>query len=273
MSNKSVLISVLMSVRNGGEYLSKSVNSVLNQTFSDFEFIICDDGSTDNTYDILLSFAAQDKRIKLLQNETSKGLAYSLNRCIEVAQSEILARQDADDASELNRFEKQYEFVMKHPEYAIVGTCWNNVDSRGCKTPVMVKKEPSARDMVAGGMYMHPSWMMRKSQLAKVGYYTANKYTMRSQDYHLVMKLLGVKFRIYNMQIIAYNYTADDNTTNRYFVKSWQKVKSLMWIRFDAYRRNHLPLHCYAYVFKPLIQFMIPKMILKIYYKHQYGYE
>lgn len=73
----------------------------------------------------------QDKRIVILRNEESKGLAYSLNRCIEIAQSNILARQDADDTSALNRFELQYPFVCEHPEYAIVGTCWSNIFSDG----------------------------------------------------------------------------------------------------------------------------------------------
>lgn len=264
-------ISVIMSVRNGASDLEKSIPSILNQTFSDFEFIICDDGSTDNTLDVLKHYADLDNRIVLIHNESSKGLAYSLNRCIDLAKSEILARQDSDDSSELNRFELQYKYVLQHPEYAIVGTCWNNIDSKGNSRKITVKENPTARDMVQGGLFMHPSWMMRKSLVSRVGYYTVSKYTMRSQDYHLVMKVLGAGMKLHNMQIYTYNYTANSDTTSRYFVKSWKRVKSLMWIRYDSYRRNKLPIFSYVYVIKPLIQYLLPTFILKQYYKKAYG--
>ena len=232
-------ISVLMSVRNGSRDLHISIPSILNQTFQDFEFIICDDGSTDDTLAVLKEYQVKDNRIVIISNEESKGLAFSLNRCIEVAKSNILARQDADDASALNRFELQYPFVCDHSEYAIVGTCWNNILSDGSKVKNPVKEVPTAMDQVKGGLYMHPSWMMRKDQLAKVGYYTANKYTVRSQDYHLVMKILGAGMKLYNMQEYLYDYTMDERMMAR--TRNWKRVKGLMWIRWDAYRRNHLP--------------------------------
>ena len=117
-----------MSVRNGEKDLEKSMNSLFNQTFTDWELIVCDDGSTDNTLEKLNRYAESDSRIKVLHNSESKGLAYSLNLCIENARSNILARQDADDASDIHRFEIQYPFVINHPEYAVVGTCWYSVD-------------------------------------------------------------------------------------------------------------------------------------------------
>ncbi len=256
-------ISVLMSVRNGSRDLHISIPSILNQTFQDFEFIICDDGSTDDTLAVLKEYQVKDNRIVIISNEESKGLAFSLNRCIEVAKSNILARQDADDASALNRFELQYPFVCDHSEYAIVGTCWNNILSDGSKVKNPVKEVPTAMDQVKGGLYMHPSWMMRKDQLAKVGYYTANKYTVRSQDYHLVMKILGAGMKLYNMQEYLYDYTMDERMMAR--TRNWKRVKGLMWIRWDAYRRNHLPLWCYIYILKPLITNLTPKSIM---FKH-----
>ena len=124
-------ISVIMSVYNGANYMKTGIESILNQSFSDWEFIICDDGSTDNTFQIMEEYAKKDKRIVLLKNENNMGLSYSLNKCIEISKSNILARQDADDESMSDRFEKQLKFVLDHPEYAIVGTAWyskNNGD-------------------------------------------------------------------------------------------------------------------------------------------------
>lgn len=260
-----VKISVLMSVKNGADDLHKSIPSILNQTFRDFEFIICDDGSTDDTLVVLQSYQAQDDRIVIIRNERSMGLAYSLNRCIEISKSNILARQDADDISELNRFEQQYPFVCEHPEYAIVGTCWYNVFFGGRRVRNSIKELPSALDQVKGGLYLHPSWMMRKDQLSKVGYYTVNEHTMRSQDYHLIMKVLGAGMKLYNMQEYLYNYTMDERMMNR--TRNWKQVMNLIWIRWDAYRRNKLPLWCYIYILKPVIVQLIPKKIMFRYYQ------
>lgn len=262
-------ISVIMSVKNGADKLDKSITSILNQTFSDIEFVICDDGSTDNTLEILKKYSEKDGRIIVLHNDESQGLAYSLNKCIEASHSNILARQDADDWSDEKRFEIQYPFVINHPEYAIVGSQWYNVSGDGNLKLSDVKACPTAKDQIKGGLYMHPSWMMRKDMLAKVGYYTANKYTKRSQDYHLVMKVLAEGMPIYNLPEPLYYYTADDSTIARSI--DWKKVKGLMWIRYDSYKRNKLPLWAYFYVLKPLISNLIPKSIMVRHYKSVYG--
>lgn len=263
----SPAISVIMSVKNGMNDLHKSIESILNQTFSNFEFIICDDGSTDDTMKILESYKQKDNRIILIHNNVSKGLAYSLNKCIEVSRSNILVRQDADDTSELNRFEVQYEFVQSHPQYAIVGTSWNNVNEDGEILKVRYPlAEPTAMDQVRGGSYMHPSWMMRKNMLQEVGFYTVNEYTIRNQDYHLVMKILGAGMKLYNIKDVLYNYKVDNNMIAR--THNWKRVKGLIWILYDSYRRNHMPLWCYIYTIKPLIIHIIPMFILNKYYKH-----
>lgn len=258
-----------MSVKNGADTLEKSISSIKNQTFEDWEFIICDDGSTDNTLELLKEYAQRDERIRVIHNDESCGLAYSLNACISVARSNILARQDADDASALNRFEVQYPFVLEHPEYAVVGTCWYNVTSNGEINECSVKSEPDARDMIKGGLYLHPSWMMRKDMIEKVGFYTVNKYTMRSQDYHFIMKLLAEGMKLYNMPQFLYYYTADENTMSR--SRNWARVKGLMWIRWDSYRRNKLPVWAYFYVLKPLLVNLIPAGIMNRHYKKVYG--
>lgn len=257
-------ISVIMSVKNGASFLERSITSILNQTFKDFEFIICNDGSTDQTQEVLEQFQARDERIILLKNDISKGLAFSLNKCIEKAQSNILARQDADDRSALDRFEKQYPFVIAHPEYAIVGTCWYNERADGIISQYIVPECPTARSQIFRGQYMHPTWMMRKDLIGQVNYYTANQYTMRDQDYHLVMKVLSKGLKIYNMQEPLYYYFVDESQRSRQL--QWNKVKGLMWIRWDSYKRNKMPLWAYLLVLKPLITHIAPKRIMMKYY-------
>ena len=257
-------ISVIMSVLNGETYMRKGIESIINQTFTDWEFIICDDGSTDNTWEILENYASKDSRIKIIKNESNLGLAHSLNKCIKIAKSEILARQDADDESYLNRFEKQYPYIITHPEYAIVGTAWDNTDEENKSWTIIPKEKPMIKDLLWDGGFMLPSWMMRKSMLERVGYYSVNKNTKRDQDYHLVLKLYGAGMKIYNMSDVLYNYTNDKKTFAR--TKDWKKVKGLMWIRYDGYSRNHLPFWCYIYVLKPLLKNILPVFITRKYY-------
>ncbi len=264
MKKDNPKISVIMSVLNGELYLKKGIESIINQTFNDWEFIICDDGSTDNTWRLLQEYAAKDSRIILIKNKINMGLAYSLNKCIKIARSDILARQDADDESHLNRFEKQYSYMIKHSEYAIVGTAWNNIDEHNKSWVTIPKKNPLIRDLLWDGGFMHPSWMMRKSMLERVGYYSVNENTKRDQDYHLVLKLYGAGMRICNIADILYDYTNDNKTFSR--TRNWKRVKGLMWIRYDGYSRNRLPFWCYIYVLKPLVKNILPEFITKRYY-------
>lgn len=262
-------ISVIMSVKNGEKTLKKSVESIISQTFTDWEFIICDDGSTDNTLNILKEYQSKDKRIIVLHNETSKGSACGRNACINIARASILALQDADDESLPNRFEVQYEYITQHPEYAIVGTNWFNVDSAGNSTECKVKELPTALDQVNRGLFMHPTFMMRKNDVERVGFYTENKYTIRSQDYHMVMKVLSEGMHLYNLQIPLYKYTVDDGTMNRSL--NWNRVKGLMWVKFDSLKRNKLPLWTYIYVLKPVLVNILPRNLMKKHYKKVYG--
>lgn len=258
------LISVVMGVYNGEKYLAMGVESIINQTFTQWEMIICDDGSNDNTWDLLQHYAQQDRRIRVIRNESNCGLAFSLNRGIALAQSNILARQDADDVSVPDRFAVQYPFVLEHPEFAIVGTSWNNVGEDGegwITTPV---EFPEAKDLIWDGGFMHPSWMMRKDQLEKVGFYTVGENTRRDQDYHLVLKLYGAGMKMCNMQQVLYHYTNDTGTFSR--TKNWKRVKGLMWIRWDGYRRNRFPFWVYLVALKPFVKNLLPTWITHKYY-------
>lgn len=264
MSYRQPKISVIMSVFNGKQYMRKGIQSVLNQSFDDFEFIICDDGSTDGTWKELQGIAEEDRRIILIRNENNKGLAYSLNRCIDIAKSEILARQDADDESDLRRFAIQYPYVLSHPEFAIIGTSWWNVDENGNMKQFHPIPDPAAKDMIWDGGFMHPSWMMRKSIILSVGGYTEGELTRRDQDYHLVLKLYGAGYKMHNMEEPLYLYTNDSNTFKR--TKNWKRVRGLMWIRWDGYKRNHFPFWAYIAVLKPLVKNLLPQFITKWYY-------
>lgn len=130
-------ISVIMSVYNGAEYLQEAIGSIINQTYSNFEFIIIDDCSTDNSLEIIQHNAAQDERIVLVQNPENLGLIKSLNKAIKLANGELIARQDADDISSLERFEKEVAVLQQQPDCALV-SCNLQIIQKNDKTAASI---------------------------------------------------------------------------------------------------------------------------------------
>ena len=118
-------ISVLMPVYNGEKYLREAIDSILGQTFTDFEFIIVDDGSTDATPRILEEYAQKDSRVRVLTNEVNSKIAASLNRGLAAARAPLIARMDADDISLPQRLEKQYQFMQENKHIAVCGTAFS----------------------------------------------------------------------------------------------------------------------------------------------------
>ncbi len=134
-SEKVPRVSVLMSVYNGERFLRDSVESILGQTFTDFEFLILDDGSTDSTCEILEEYANKDARIVLVRNDRNLGLTRSLNKGLRLVRGEYLARQDADDISLPKRLEMQVKFLDAHPEVGVVGSALEIIDENGNTIP------------------------------------------------------------------------------------------------------------------------------------------
>jgi glycosyltransferase involved in cell wall biosynthesis len=186
---RSPVISVVMSVYNGQKYLRESIDSILNQTYKNFEFTIINDGSEDNSLDMLLEYQTRDNRV-LIVNQNNIGLTRSLNRGIKVAASEYIARQDADDISLPTRLEKQLNYMENHPEVAVIGCLGDIFNANGIlQTSKALKysREGIKRHLASKNLFMHGSAMMRKSCLAKVGFY--REFFRHSQDYDLWLRL------------------------------------------------------------------------------------
>ncbi|MDD5327110.1 MAG: glycosyltransferase [Phycisphaerae bacterium] len=213
-------VSVVMSVYNGQKYLRESVDSILNQTCKSFEFIIINDGSKDNSLDILLEYQTKDNRL-LIVNQNNIGLTRSLNRGVKLAASEYIARQDADDISLPNRFEKQLGFLKNHPEVAVIG-CLGDVFSvdgilRTTKDP-KYSRDGIKRHLASKNLFMHGSAMMRKSCLAKVDFY--REFFRHSQDYDLWLRLSQYfDIDILPEHLYQYRVTPDAISVSRWSVQ------------------------------------------------------
>ena len=187
-------ISVVMAVYNNERYLQKAVDSILNQTFADFEFIIIDDSSTDSTGALLAEYAARDGRIVLTRNERNLGLTRSLNLGLSRAQSPYVARMDGDDIILPDRFARQSAFLEQQPEIGAVGSWVQLMDEHGqVASPVF--QQPTAPGFVSWCLYFynpiaHPSVMMRREVVLRVGAY--DPALARSQDHDLWCRLQGL---------------------------------------------------------------------------------
>jgi glycosyltransferase involved in cell wall biosynthesis len=181
-------VTVLMSVYNGERYLKESIDSILQQTFTDFEFLIINDGSTDATQDIIVSY--HDPRIRVIVNESNIGLTRSLNKGLSLAQGEYIARQDVDDISFPARLEKQVAFLQQHDEVGMVGTDFLVIDKRG-QTIVTIQPPSDHADIKVRlwdeNVFCHGSVMFKKTCLLQVGRYREPfKY---AQDYDLWLRI------------------------------------------------------------------------------------
>ena len=196
-------ITVLMSVYNGEKYLRESIDSILNQTFIDFEFLIINDGSTDSTRDIILSYV--DPRITLIDNEENIGLSKSLNRVIQQARGEYIARQDGDDVSHPMRLENQYNFICKE-DCDVVFCRYDYLDWNGKQlswiSPFFTNENLFNALIALNDPIAHGSVMMKKDSIIKAGGY--NERFLFSQDYELWLRLLSMGKQISCVDYIGY---------------------------------------------------------------------
>lgn len=200
MTSSTPSTTVLMSVYNCEQYVDEAIESVLAQTYGDFEFIIVDDGSTDGTSDILHGYEIQDSRVHVVRT-TNRGMAAGLATGLGLAQGEIIARQDADDISMPTRFEEQVGFLLANPDYAVVGCAGYRINSDGVicapinppTTDIQVR-----RILFAGGNPMvHPSLVMRRAAVVEVGGYRS--FFREADDYDLLLRLAEKGHRITNL--------------------------------------------------------------------------
>lgn len=229
-------VSILMSVYNGEKYLKQAVDSILGQTFGDFEFIVVDDASTDGTAAVLDSYA--DVRIVRVKNAERTGLANSLNKGLSIAQGEYIARQDADDFSLPNRLEHEVKFLDEHPDIGLVGTaCFQFSDSgmgEGlCKMPT--DDQEIQYELLMRNCFIHGSVMARRSILHQVSGY--NGEFLAAQDYDLWLRLAEVT-RLANLPEPLYRWRRGNGLKTRRF--RWEKY-SLRAVEAALERREVAP--------------------------------
>ena len=258
-------ISVIMGIYNCASTLQEALDSLYEQTFQDFEIILCDDGSEDDT--LLVAKRNQEKHsnIVLLKNDRNEGLNYALNKCLSVAKGKYIARMDGDDISLSTRFEKEYAFLETHPQYAIVSTPMEYFDENGVfKIGKISKPEPSKKDLIKGTPFAHAACMVRREAYHMVGGYVEGKYLRRCQDDHLWVKMYAQGYRGYNLREPLYKMR--DN--RQAFVRRKYRYRvTETYVKLLAIKKCKLPFWYSVYALKPLIVGLLPWRIYNYFHR------
>lgn len=247
-------------------HFKESLMSVLNQSLSDFEFIICDDGSTDNTYEILCRFAALDTRIKLLKNKKNEGLAKSLNQCLAVSSGKYIARHDCDDYSERERFQKQITYLEANPHTDILGTAITLFDERGTHGIITFPARVKNRDFLFSTPYQHGAVIFRRSAILRAGGYRIAKETRRCEDYDLFMRM-QLFCSGENLIDPLYRFCENEDTRKR---RKYRFRIDEARVRARGFCALGLMPWALPFVLKPLLVGMLPKrLLLRLQKKHR----
>ncbi len=183
-------VSVIMGIYNCETTLDESISSVISQTYNDWELIMCDDGSQDNTYQLANQYVEKyPKQVILLKNETNMGLNYTLNRCLKIASGKYIARMDADDRCSPERFAVEVGVLESEPDISIVSTDMDFFDESGVWGRISHSEYPTKKDFVYGSPFCHAPSMVRKSAYDAVNGYTESARLLRVEDYQLWYKM------------------------------------------------------------------------------------
>lgn len=227
-------ISVIMPIYNCDKYLAAAVESILLQTFTDFELILVNDASTDDTLKIAQEYAKRDSRIKIINNKKNLNIAGSLNKGIEAAKAKIIARMDGDDISLPTRFQKQYELLTIREDVAVVGCNMLIMDSEGHEYDKRAYASDSftlKKNIFRYSPFAHPTVMYRKSAVKECGGY--NPQYSPTEDLDLWVRI-GSKYEFANIPEYLFKYRVFKQSSSH---KKLRDVEfKVMKIRWNAYK-------------------------------------
>lgn len=214
-------ISVIMATYNCEKTVEKSIDSILAQTYENWVMIICDDGSTDGTLEILRRYEREyPGKFVIIQNEKNSKLPYSLNHCLQYVQTDLVARMDGDDWSTPDRFEKQVAFLKAHPEYDLVGTGVTVFDGEKKIASIVKCPEPDRETILKQNAFSHATIMTYKRVYDELKGYSLDPTVERVEDVDLWYRFLFAGFKGYNLPDELYVILEDVNAAKRRTIRA-----------------------------------------------------
>lgn len=253
-------ISIIMGIYNCADTLPSAIESILAQTYSDWELILCDDASKDDTFLVAQNYANKyPDKIKLIRNAENLGLNKTLNNCLKLAKGEYIARMDGDDTCSPVRFEKEINFLETHPEFDIVSTGMNCFDDEGVFGISQSIEFPQNKDLVKGTPFCHAPCMVRKRAYDAVGGYAEKDSLLRVEDYDLWVRMYEKGYKGYNIQEVLYSMRDDRNAYKR---RKFRYRLNEAYVKILAVKRLKLNPAYLVYALRPII---VGLMLSRIY--------
>lgn len=240
------------------ERLVRAVDSILNQTFKNFEFIICDDGSTNDTLKWLKEKAAEDQRIIIIEGKVNRGLALALNLCLDRARGKYIARQDVDDYSTQTRLQNQVDFLQTHSNIAFVGTDCFVYDSNGLYGEWHRPAYPTKEDFLFNKPFIQGTTMFRREVYDKCGGYELVGKCHKYEDYEFFMRVYAADFQGANINQFLYTFYSEEKKN---YVPRKMRIDEYH-IRKKGFRELGLMPKAFPYVLKPLVLCLVPNKLL-----------
>lgn len=260
-----VTISVIMGIYNCESTLPEAINSIIKQTYDDWELIMCDDGSDDNTLEVALKYKElYPDKIVVLKNEINLGLNATLNKCLKVAKGKFIARMDGDDICSAERFKEEINVLENEPNIAIVSTDMYHFDETGVWGKISHPTYPQGRDFLKETPFCHAPCMVRKEAYDAVEGYSVDKKLLRVEDYHLWMKMYKLGYRGKNIGKTLYSMRDDRNAYTR---RKFKYRLNSAYVICLAVKELKLPVWGYVIALRPIIVGMLPKVVYDILHK------
>lgn len=260
-------VSVIMGIYNGEKTMKRAIESIIGQTFTDWELIICDDCSTDNTYKIALKYADMDARIKTIKNKKNMRAAYSRNQCIKISSGEYIAVMDDDDICLPERLEKQVKYLDAHPEMDAVASAAIVFDENGDKCIRGIGNPHPFSNKDGNPFFMpfiHPTIMLRKSAYEKLDGYRVSAETMRAEDLDLFYRFRTENLDGFVIQEPLLKYCETTESLKKRTLKAaWGIVK----VNKTYFKESKISYRWYFYIYKPLVHAVLPRWIMLWYHR------
>ncbi len=258
------MVSVIMGVYNCADTLSEAIESLLEQTYRDWELIMCDDGSSDDTYHVAEAYQKRyPDQIILLRHEKNQGLNITLNDCIQVANGKYIARMDGDDISLPTRFEEEMKEFAKDPNLAVVSCPMIYFDENGEWGRGAIKGDgyPNKKSLAKGVVHCHAAAIIKADVMREVGGYSVSEQLLRVEDWHLWIKIYAAGYYGKNIPGCLYMMRDDRDALKRKKLKTSINESRLTLV---AVKQLQLPKTYLVYSVRPIIVGLLPKKVYSV---------
>ena len=261
------LISIIMGIYNCADTLDEAIQSILSQTYDNWEMIMCDDGSTDDTYSIAKKYVdLYPEKFILLKNEKNLGLNQTLNNCLSVSRGYYIARMDGDDISYPERFEEEIRAFNKNPDISIVSTDMEFFDENGVWGRTKKYYRPDNSHFMKSNPFCHAPCLVKKEAFDNVDGYTVSEKLLRVEDYHLWVKMYEAGYIGLNIQKPLYMMRDNREAQQR---RKFRFRLNAAYSKAYAVKHLKLPVYNYIYCLTPIIKGILPSFIYKFLHRHK----